>query len=71
MYKILILAFLFVGNPIYPPVKRDARISKTDMEKSLVFVRKDAAHCRGELKGFKQKLEELNTDVNKYKKHVK
>ncbi len=65
------LAFLFSGSAryttVYPPVKRDARISKTDMQKSLVFVRKDAAHCRRELHDFKAKLAELNAGKNSKK----
>ena len=72
MMIFLILIFLATGNakmaPVYPPVKRDARISKKEMEKSLVFVRKDASHCRKELRGFKAKLAELNSIAKKKKK---
>ena len=70
MYTFLILTILVTGNAVYPPVKRDARISKTDMQKSLNFVRKDASHCRRELKDFRTKLAALN-GANKKKGHIK
>ena len=59
------------NTTVYPPVKRDARISKADMEKSLVFVRKDAAGCRHELREFKMKLAELNAGMKKKKSSSK
>ena len=67
MPKILVLLFLLVGNTVYPLVKRDARISKTDMQKSLEFVRKDASQCRRELREFKMKLAGLNQEVKEKK----
>jgi hypothetical protein len=67
MWKYLIVAILFKGSPTYPPVKRDAKINPKEMQKSLVFVRKDASHCRRELKGFRTRLAELNKENNKKK----
>ena len=75
MLHLLIVIFLIPGNLrstlVYPPVKRDARISGKDMQKSLVFVRKDAAQCRRELREFKMKLAKLNTGINKKKSAMK
>jgi len=67
MWKYLIIATLFRASPSYPPVKRDAKINKKEMQKSLVFVRKDASNCRRELKDFRKKLTELNKEKNKKK----
>ncbi|MFI5263002.1 MAG: hypothetical protein ACHQM6_00645 [Candidatus Kapaibacterium sp.] len=64
MLKFLIIAILFTGGNPYPPVKRDAKINKKEMEKSLVFVRKDASQCRHKLKDFRTRLAELNKANN-------
>jgi hypothetical protein len=71
MLNFLVLIFLFLGNPVYPHGKRDAQISKKDMDKALVFVRKDAAQCRRELRHYKIKFAELYADANKKKRQSK